>query len=191
LNDSIKPEKKEQHSEYQWVGLEDLDPDNTSNNQRTSVKKNEIHEYTLTYFGLPSDMKEPQYQILNSRRDSFNNLVWQTPVLSLTAQAFLFTIILADGTPQMGRVIAAILSFFAALMSLHLLYKHRFMEKNIAKTLHTYENIKNWYSINRKIMTPNWLLSQSSYKLWMILLGIFLAASVFSMILIFRGIFDC
>jgi hypothetical protein len=44
-----------------------------------------------------------QYQVIGSRRQQFDNLLWQVPILSLTGQAFLFTIALTAGNSEFAR----------------------------------------------------------------------------------------
>jgi colanic acid biosynthesis protein WcaH len=184
LPERIEVSKREQHSEYNWFAIEDADPD-------VSYKADpDVHEYVLAYFRAPSNMGSDQYQILNSRRDSFNNLVWQTPVLSLTAQAFLFTIILSGGVSQLGRAIAAVLASIVAIASLQLLSKHRFMEVQHAKILHTYEEFHMSYAANRVIHVPNLAVRFSSYILWRILLWAFFVASICAQQLIWFGLLN-
>lgn len=182
LADNIEVNEKAQHNEYKWFAIAEADPD------MSELADPDVHENALEYFRVPSMMAECQYKILNARRDSFNNLVWQTPVLSLTAQAFLFTIILSEGVPELGRFIAAVLSSIAALMSLQLLSKHRFMEEQHAKILHTYEEIHKLYAANCAIKPPTWTVRLSSYWLWRILLWTFFVAAIVSIQLIWLGL---
>lgn len=170
--------ENEQHDRYKWLTLEDVDPDI---NKET---KYDVHENTLVYFKIPSKMEESQYQILNARRDSFNNLVWQTPIVSLTAQAFLFTIILSKGASELGRTFAAILSLIVALMSLQLFEKHRFMEKKHAEILHAFESINKSYIANRRLLAKGGFVGISSFKLWRFVLWLFLTTAVASIPLI-------
>ena len=48
-NDDKKPKKKEQHSEYEWIALEELE----SPESDIAAK---IHQNTLVYFRIPSEM---------------------------------------------------------------------------------------------------------------------------------------
>ena len=59
------------------------------------------------------------------RRTQFDQLVWQVPVLSLTAQAFLFSIALSHDAARTARVIASVLSLLMTVLSLHLMAKPR------------------------------------------------------------------
>jgi hypothetical protein len=54
-------------------------------------------------------------------------MLWQTLVISLTAQAFLFTIALGN-VDHLGRFIASLLTVIAALASAQLFAKHRYFE---------------------------------------------------------------
>ena len=68
----------------------------------------------MTY-GILSNMSSPDltreaYMVVAARRTQFDQLVWQVPVLSLTAQAFLFSIALAGDASRAARVVARIRS---------------------------------------------------------------------------------
>jgi len=69
----------------------------------------------------------------------WDNLVWQVPLLSLTAQAFLFTIALAGDTSRIARVIAAGLSLIVTFLSITLMARHRQAEIADAHWLEAYE----------------------------------------------------
>jgi hypothetical protein len=60
-----------------------------------------------------------------ARRTQFDQLVWQVPVLSLTAQAFLYSIALSPDGTRTTRVIASLLPLVMTFLSLHLMVKHR------------------------------------------------------------------
>lgn len=192
----------EQHSEFRWFTSEEVDPPKGKNAYP------DVHEFVVPYFCDPSQMTPEQYGALNARRDSFNNLVWQTPVLSLTAQAFLFTIIFSTDASALGRIVAGVLSAIVAFASIQLLAKHRFMEKQHAELLHTYEDVCTSYAANRVFNATSrltgtkhqsgvkWLkclfkrldnsvqartLNWSSYFLWRILLWAFFYAALLSL----------
>jgi hypothetical protein len=52
-------------------------------------------------------------------------MLWQVPVLSFTAQAFLFTIALGSDTSSTARVISSLLSLVITSLSIHLLARQR------------------------------------------------------------------
>lgn len=114
-----------QHRKFQWFSKDDA---NLHSN---------VHQYVLPYFNsIRFDQTFMcQYSALNTRRDSFNSLLWQTPVLSLTAQAFLFIIALSQNVSDAARKVAAGLALIAAIASIQLLTKHRFNEVEHAKLL--------------------------------------------------------
>lgn len=182
LTENFKLPETSQHTELRWFTQEDADP-NLNN-----YANPDVHQYVLPYFRDSSGMKEVQYQALNARRDIFNNLVWQTPVISLTAQAFLFTVILSKDMTELGRIIASILALISSLGSLHLLAKHRFMETQHAMLLHAYEDAHSWYAANRKLRAANWSVRFSSYWIWRGVLWAFFIAAVLSIPLSLSGL---
>jgi hypothetical protein len=131
------------------------------------------------------------YQSLTTRRVGYEALMWQVPALSLTAQAFLFTIALsADSRPE-ARLTAATLSFIVAVLSLHLLAKHRFHEELDAKLV---EKLERDLALDSTLgfvphapprvrakavdMRSNWFLRRSSYHIWFFGLTLFALAAL-------------
>lgn len=152
-----------QHSEFRWYGKDDASSDH------------DVHRYVLPYFIESTGVDrafESQYIVLNERRNSFNTLLWQTPVLSLTAQAFLFTIALGEDVPESGRRTAATLALMVSIASIQLLAKHRFNEVDHAKRLTQIEKERGLIKINEKrdvIISWNpetWLAKLPSYWIW-------------------------
>jgi hypothetical protein len=80
------------------------------------------------------------YPIVAARRSQWDQLLWQVPVLTLTAQAFLFSIALAHDTTRTARFIACLLSLVMTVLSLHLMVKHRQAEVADSQWLETYEH---------------------------------------------------
>jgi hypothetical protein len=75
----------------------------------------------------PSSRLTPAiYEALVQRSLARDTMMWQAPVLSLTAQAFLFTIALGAGTSPAARYLAAILAIVVSGMSIQLMCKHRY-----------------------------------------------------------------
>jgi hypothetical protein len=79
------------------------------------------------------------YAAVAARRTQFDQLVWQVPVLSLTAQAFLFSIALSPAGTRTTRIIASLLSLVMTFLSLHLMVKHRQAEVADGQWLEAYE----------------------------------------------------
>ncbi len=84
-------------------------------------------------------MPEAMYAAVASRRLQFDHLVWQVPLLSLTAQAFLFTIALSGDNSPTARTISAGLSLVVTLLSITLMARHRQAELVDAHWLRDYE----------------------------------------------------
>ncbi|KQQ89722.1 MULTISPECIES: hypothetical protein [Micrococcaceae] len=68
------------------------------------------------------------YEMLTARFLAHDELLWQTPVLALTAQSFLMSISLDDGITNIAGATAAAMGAILILMSMHLLGRHRFLE---------------------------------------------------------------
>src|ERR1035438_162519 len=86
---------------------------------------------------IPPDL--PVYQAVAARRMQWDALLWQVPSLSLAAQAFLLTIALGSDASRTARLLASGLGVAAALLSLHLLIRHRQAEVTDAYWLAAYE----------------------------------------------------
>ena len=56
---------------------------------------------------------------------AYTSLLWQVPALSLTAQAFLLTIVLSSGNGHIAKLTAAVLSIVIALASTRLMHDQR------------------------------------------------------------------
>jgi hypothetical protein len=78
------------------------------------------------------------YSAVAARRTQFDALLWQVPVLSLTAQAFLFTIALGDGDAW-ARIVSSLLSLNITVISIMLMGRHRQAELSDAHWLERLE----------------------------------------------------
>ena len=145
-----------------------------------------------------------QYSILNARRDNYNNLIWNTPMLSLAALSFLFTIIFSDRIGSTELLILSVLSLIFSVFSMQLLMKHRFFESKIAKTLHQFEkqNKKNTLGeINDKINYEKqnnilkkpiyYFINISSYKFFLFIMGLFALSSCYKIFYAIKTIISC
>jgi hypothetical protein len=86
------------------------------------------------------------YQVVAARRLQWDTLLWQVPVLSLTGQAFLFTIALTSGNSRFARGASAVLALIAILLSMMLMTRHRQAEIADANWLRAWEEA-NWPSV--------------------------------------------
>ena len=75
--------------------------------------------------GLGPDVQAALLAVYAGQFGSYTTLLWQVPALSLTAQAFLFTIALARDVNPGARVLTGILSVVTSLMSIYLILSHR------------------------------------------------------------------
>jgi len=126
--------------------------------------------------------KEQYYDVVADRRAALDGLMWQTPVLSLTAQAFLFTIALGPDVTDGARLMSAILALVTALASVQLMAKHRYHEVRDSKLLKEFENEpENGFAVIHGRPSGDdkrWYNKMSSYIVWMIILAVFALAAV-------------
>jgi hypothetical protein len=119
-----------------------------------------------------------QYPVVAERRLGYDNLLWQTPVLSLTAQAFLFAI--AFGAEDaLTRLPASLLVVLVAAASLQLMAKHRAHEKWMSRMLEEFERATPGFAVIHSKPAhgrASFWVRQSSYTVWMLLMWCFLAA---------------
>jgi len=131
------------------------------------------------------------YQSLAARRLGYDTLMWQVPVLSLTAQAFLFTIALSSGSSPWARIVASTLSFAVAIISIQLMAKHRFHEEIDGKLTEKLERELRLDStigfaphamprVRAKVVNvrSNWFVQRSSYRIWRSGLALFALAAL-------------
>lgn len=94
---------------------------------------------TTSHDSQAAPLDLPVYQAVAARRMQWDALLWQVPSLSLAAQAFLLTIAFGPDTSRTSRLLASGLAIVAALLSLHLLVRHRQAEVTDAHWLAAYE----------------------------------------------------
>jgi hypothetical protein len=114
------------------------------------------------------DVTDVQYSIIAARRLQYDNLLWQTPVMSLLGMSFLFQIALGNPHPP-NRVIASVLACAAALASAHLLSKHRYFEVHYAKLLQEIERARGLQTVSERPAGAKGLLRPSAYLVWLLL----------------------
>jgi hypothetical protein len=93
---------------------------------------------------LPDDVAGAMFGAVEARRSATDQMMWQVPALSLTAQSFLLTISLGPDTSGTGRAIAAVLGFLAALATIQLMLKHRFHEEELSRWLERFATEQGW-----------------------------------------------
>ena len=133
-------------------------------------------------------MKGPQYEIVATNRQIQDQMLWETPVLSLTALSFLFTIALGSGNSTASRLISASLAAITSFASLQLLIKHRALELHSMLIAHGYEKTNDFAEIHQRPHLDEayqrltgievWLARRPSYYVWLTCLSCFFAASL-------------
>ena len=142
------------------------------------------------------------YQTVSARRLQYESLMWQVPALSLSAQAFLLSIALGSSTADIPRQISSALACLVAVISMHLLAKHRYLEELEAKTLHNLEHKLNMLHVHSTIEhrleqgyfeedkpnKMNWFVKYSGYRMWMRTLGVFAIAALAIVVASMQGL---
>lgn len=132
-------------------------------------------------------LTEIQYQVLAGRRQQYDLLVWQTPTLSLTAQAFLFTIAFGNGGLA-GKLVASLLALVTALASAQLLMKHRHFELHYARLLEGAEREQGLAIAHSRPPAGAGAVAWSSYTIWRSVLLVFAASAVVAAALALCGV---
>lgn len=147
-----------QHEKWDWFSEEKL------------LRKEDVHEYVKKYFDMPI-ISKTQYSIVANRRQTYDTLLWQSPALCLTAQAFLMIIILS-GEADIKRILAAILSLLVSIATYLLIKKHRSLEIHDSRLLEKFEtaNINKGFKI---IHVPRGLKKLKLVKIWLCITIIF------------------
>ena len=114
-----------------------------------------------------SSVEEAQYQNMANRRQTYDTLMWQTPVLSLTAQAFLFNIALDLTKGNFAQIGASALAIIVSFASIQLMAKHRCHEVKTSEWLHDFEEQHQKYGL-KPINPSEWAPKGKNPWHWLI-----------------------
>jgi hypothetical protein len=93
---------------------------------------------------VPPDVAGEVFAAVEAQRSASDQMMWQVPALSLTAQSFLLTISIGNGASTGGRVLAAALGLIAALATIQLMLKHRLHEEELSRWLERFATEQRW-----------------------------------------------
>ncbi len=144
------------------------------------------------------------YEALNARVSDRDALLWQSPALALTAEAFLLTISLGPGTSPIARAVSAFLGLVVTALSMQLMGKHRMhmatdelvmiaLERKLGMTSAHDRAAKVKYlranapGLLSRLPKGEWLLQQKSVNVWLLGLLIF---GVVNVLLLVMSIFQ-
>ncbi|MFQ6325668.1 hypothetical protein ACLMAL_05955 [Nocardia sp. CWNU-33] len=82
---------------------------------------------------------EALYQAVADRRLQYENLLWQVPAVSMTAQAFLFSVALSQNIEAFPRILAGLLALNVSVISIMLMASHQRAESRDAQWLERFE----------------------------------------------------
>lgn len=89
----------------------------------------------------PQHLTNPEalYQAVAERRLQYENLLWQVPAVSLTAQAFLFSVALTQDIDSFPQILAGLLALTVSVISIMLMASHHRAESRDAQWLERFE----------------------------------------------------
>jgi hypothetical protein len=131
------------------------------------------------------------YSAVAARRLQWDNMLWQVPTLSLTGQAFLFTIALGPDSSRTARVVACTLSIVMTILSMHLMSRHRQAEHTDARWLEEHESTRfgrswhgrTWATQRNREHGSGLLARFKGFQVWMGGLAVFGIAAVTVLVL--------
>lgn len=144
---------------------------------------------------VPAPDANAVYQAISARRISYDQMMWQVPALSLTAQSFLVAIAVNTAVGSGLRVLALFLAVVSGALAMQLMAKQRFHEQ--VDTLY----LREWEASSRTLLvagftphdhaissgpgkatalgiTPSRWVRLSSYRCWMWGLRLFMISMI-------------
>lgn len=137
------------------------------------------------------------YEMLLQRELEQDAMLWQTPTIALTAQAFLLAVALNPTSSPLATFLSAGLGLVVALMSMQLMAKHRFL--NLLDRAHVHalearlgmEHLSNrqYYYTDGSYRVPEWLVKHKSppaehglakfrsHRVWIVGMAIFVVVN--------------
>jgi hypothetical protein len=153
------------------------------------------HGTTINRQNMAMDPTTNAYNTVAARRMQWDTLLWQVPIMSLTGQAFLFSIALAPGSSQTARTVASALAVIAAWLSITLMTRYRQQELGDAQWLEDFEEKldpsvrvhgKNFLKIRDSRPFPArerlGIPLLKGYRTWVIGLGLFGLAALLTLV---------
>jgi hypothetical protein len=137
---------------------------------------------------LPGDNLDRYYDIILNEYNHTNNLLWQSPLISFTGQAFLFSISLGANISFLSRIISSSLGIVLSISSIQLFRKHRRIVITRSQQL---EKIEHLYTFPEIIHKKNnfencfGIEKISSYKFWLVTLIFFALMNVLVLSILF------
>lgn len=165
-----------------------------------AVSEDEHDALAVARLNAQPDLLGAVYQAADGRRSAIDQMMWQAPALSLTAQAFLLTMAFQEPTAPLGRLIAGLLGLVAAVAAMQLVAKHRHHEVQMSRWLQQLEELTLLPRLNdrdaRKAFADgageqpagSWLAESfadtgSSFEWWLRALAVFGIADVIAVVL--------
>lgn len=137
-----------------------------------------------------SEQDRITYEALLRRRECFDGMMWQSPVIGLAAQSFLLSIALDPGKGLVPNVLGSLLSICLGFATLQLMSKHRWNEVRCSRALERFEH-EHGIEVVHSRADPglhdenpwlDWLPRLSSYRVWMTSLFLFVVGGCIALV---------
>lgn len=114
-----------------------------------------------------NDKTRLAYDALRGKQLAYDNLMWQTPLLCITAQSFLFSVSLTSTNSSNSKIISSLLAAIIGFAAIQLMSKHRYHEKYSSKRLELLEDNNKLIKIHKRPPRSKYLINRiSSFWLW-------------------------
>ncbi|MEU6581438.1 hypothetical protein [Nocardia sp. NPDC046763] len=149
---------------------------------------------------------EMLYFVVADRHLQYENLLWQVPALSLTAQAFLFSISMGAGNDPVARIASSLLALIVSIISIMLMASHRLAGRKDELWLERFEqnelDVGTWgahgaaFAMQQDIAdldagyVGKLIPMRQMFKVWVVGLGCFGMAAVFMILRTVIGLGD-
>jgi hypothetical protein len=144
---------------------------------KDSVARKKEKPYWWATDDKPVNQKtQMAYDALKSKQLSYDNLMWQTPLLCVTAQSFLFSVALTSANSLNAKIVSALLTIILGFAAIQLMAKHRHHEILTSKKLDIIEEEYDLVNVHAKPKEVEgffcFIVKISSFKIWIIALTI-------------------
>jgi len=112
------------------------------------------------------------YDALRTKQLSYDNLMWQTPVIGIAAQSFLYTIAFDTSKGLTTIIVTSIIAIILGVAAIQLMMKHRLHERLTNDKLikieseFSLDNVHEQPSFEKKSTRHYWFVKHSSFNVW-------------------------
>jgi hypothetical protein len=115
-----------------------------------------------------------QYPIVAARRQAYETLRWQTPILAVVTQGFVLATAFGESVALLLALVLCAISVLIGIAAIQLFVRIRFLELEDSKTLRSYEQsrVDDGFSVvHVRRDAPKGFARYSAYPIWLAVLG--------------------